>query len=115
MSSNSNNALSVIHIRDFIDFVIADRSRLEIYSDLNIFGEAQDFYDDRICVEPIRCCIHAFLTTQSERELYDTDAYFYADGRFCTSVIEDKLRINVQALSLTRYNNFKKSFTQSCF
>ncbi len=115
MSSSSNNSLSVIHIRDFIDFVSVDRSRVEIHTDLNIFEEASDFHDDRICVEPIHCCVHTFLNSQSERELYDTDVYFYADGRFYTSVIEDKLRINVQALSLTRYNTFKSSFTQSFF
>ncbi len=111
--------MSAIHIRDFVDEVVADRNRLddenyvEIHTDVNIFQE-DFFYDSRIIVEPIHCSIHAYLT-QSHRELYSTNAFFYADGRFATTVIEDKLQITVQAFSLQRYGTFRFFFTQTSF
>jgi hypothetical protein len=117
MSSTSTKLMSAIHVRDFVDEVVPDRNRpddenyVEIHTDVNIFQE-DNFYDSRIIVEPLHCCIHVYLT-QSDRELYNTNAFFYADGRFTTTVIEDKLQITIQALGLQRYGFFRFSFTQT--
>ena len=94
-------------MRDFIDVITDDPTRengqnyIEIQTDVNICGEDR-FYSPNIIVEPIRTRIHAYLTAQ-ERDLYVPNAFFYADGRFTTSLSEnDNLEINIQALSLMR-------------
>jgi hypothetical protein len=116
MSSSPTKAITVIHIRDFVNEVLPDRNRpddenyVEIHADANIFAE-ENFYDSRITVEPIHCIINTYLT-QSDRELYNADAFFYADGRFTTTVVEDKLQITIQALSLQRYRILKVPFIQ---
>jgi hypothetical protein len=119
MSSASTKLMSAIHIRDFVDEVVPDRNRpddenyVEIHADVNIFPE-DDFYDSRITIEPIHCYIHAYLTL-SDRELYKTNAFFYVDGRFATTIVEDKLQITIQALSLQRYDFFEFFITQISF
>ena len=116
MSSNPAKAMSVIHIRDFVDEVVADRNRpedenyVEIHTDINIFQE-DNFYDSRVIVEPIQCCMHAYLTP-SDRDSYKTNAFFYADGRFTTATVEEKLQIIVQVLSLQRFGISKFPFIQ---
>ena len=108
--------MSAIHICDFVDNVISDwnwpndENYIEIHTDVNIFQE-DNFYDFRIIVESIHCWIHVYLT-QSDCELYDTNVFFYADDQFTTTVIEDKLQITIQALSLQRYSFFRFFFTQ---
>jgi hypothetical protein len=104
--------VNTIHIRDFVDCVLADRTRpetanfVEIHTDVNIFQE-DEFYDSGITVEPIHTCIRAYLTA-SERDLYVTNAFFYAEGRFSTAVTtENKLEITVQAFGLQRCDILK--------
>ena len=100
--------VNTIHIRDFVDCVHPDRTRpgkpnfVEIHAGVNVFQE-DEFYDSGIIVEPIRTCIRAYLT-KSERDLYATNAFFYADGPFSAAVTTDnKLEITVvKALSLQR-------------
>ena len=76
--------MSAIHFRDFVDDVVPDQNQpndenyVKIHTDINIFQE-DNFYDSRIIVEPIHCCIHVYLM-QSDCELYDTNAFFYVDG-----------------------------------
>ena len=119
MSFISTKLMSTIHIHNFVNKVIADQNQpddenyIKIHINVNIFQE-DFFYDSRIIVEPIHCSIHAYLT-QFHRELCSTNAFFYADGRFATTVIEDKLQITVQAFSLQRYGTFRFSFTQTSF
>ena len=107
--------MSAIHIHNFVDKVIPDQNQsddenyIEICTDVNIFQE-DNFYDFRIIVKPIHCCIHIYLT-QSDHKLYDTNAFFYVDGWFTTTLIEDKLQITIQAFSLQRYDFFRFFFT----
>ena len=83
----------------------------EIYADVNIFPE-DDFYDSTVTVEPIHTCIRTYLAGQ-KREFYVPNAFFYADGRFSTAVMEEnKLEITVQALSLERYDCFAVSVSK---
>ena len=103
---------NTIHIRGFVGCVLADRTRpetenaVEIHTDVNIFQEDK-FYDSGITVEPIHTCIRAYLT-EFERDLYVTNAFFYAQGRFGTAVTtENKLEITVQALGLQRCDILK--------
>jgi hypothetical protein len=112
MSSALPKLTNTIHIRDFVDSVLADPTRpetanyFEIHTDVNVFQE-DGFYSSGITVEPIHTRIRAYLT-QSERELYLTNAFFYADGRFSTAITTDnKLEITVQALSLQRCDTLK--------
>jgi hypothetical protein len=112
MPSTLVKLANTIHIRDFVDRVLADRTRpetenfVEIHTDVNIFQE-DGFYDPGITVEPIHTCIRTYLT-ESERDLYVPDAFFYAEGRFSTAVTtENKLEITVQALGLQRYDILK--------
>jgi hypothetical protein len=98
---------STIHIRDFIDTITDDPSRenssnyVEILTDANIFEE-DNFYSPNIIVEPVRTRIHAYMTRQ-DRDLYLPNTFFYADGRFSTSLLPDNtLEISVQSLSLMR-------------
>jgi hypothetical protein len=108
------NWANTIHIRDFVDCVHTDRTRpgiancVEIHTDVNVFQE-DEFYDSGITVEPIHTCIRAYLTA-SERDLYVTNAFFYADGLFSAAVTtENKLEITVKALSLQRCDILKLS------
>jgi len=105
MPSTLAKLANTIHIRDFVDYVLADRTRpqtgnyVEIHTDVTVFQE-DEFYDSGITVEPIHTCIHAYLT-ESERDLYTTDAFFYAQGRFSAAVTtENKLEVTVKALGL---------------
>src|SRR5438046_2163810 len=115
MSSTLTKLMSAIHIHNFVDEVIADQNQpddenyVKIHTNVNIFQE-DFFYDFRIIVEPIHCFIHAYLM-QFHHELCSTNAFFYADGQFATTVIKDKLQITVQAFSLQRYGTFRFSFT----
>lgn len=110
MPSTSRTFSNTIHIRDFVLNIVPDETRIqstnsnyfEIHSDVNVFSE-DDFYDHSITVEPIHTCIRAYLPSPT-RELYVPNAFFYADGRFSTSVTaKNKLKIDVHALSLERY------------
>ncbi|KAJ0133166.1 5'-deoxyadenosine deaminase [Fusarium oxysporum f. sp. albedinis] len=99
---------NTFHLRDFVDTVTDDPSRenasnyVEIQTDANIFEESS-FYSPNVNVEPIRTRIHAYLTRE-ERDLYVPNAFFYADGRFSTTLSTDgPLEISVQALSLMRH------------
>ncbi|KAL5583772.1 hypothetical protein FOVSG1_013486 [Fusarium oxysporum f. sp. vasinfectum] len=99
---------NTFHLRDFVDTVTDDPSRenasnyVEIHTDANIFEESS-FYSPNVNVEPIRTRIHAYLTRE-ERDLYVPNAFFYADGRFSTTLSTDgPLEISVQALSLMRH------------
>lgn len=112
MPSTPVKLANTIHIRDFVDCVLADRTRpktenfVEIHTDVNVFKE-DEFYDSGITVEPIHTCIRAYLT-ESERDLYVTNAFFYAEGRFSTAVTpENKLEITVHALGLQRCDILK--------
>ena len=111
MSSSLPKLTNAIHIRDFVDTVLPDRTRsetpnyVEIHADVNIFQE-DDFYDPGITVEPIHAYIRTYLT-QSDLDLFTTNAFFYADGKFSTAITSDnKLEIVMQALSLQRYSLF---------
>jgi hypothetical protein len=99
---------TLIHIRDFADSITSDPTRdnapnyAEIQADINIFEE-DGFYSPNIIAEPIRTRIHAYLP-QGERDAYVPNTFFYADGRFYTTLsADDTLEINIQALSLVRY------------
>jgi hypothetical protein len=112
MPSTSAKLANTIHIRDFVDDVLADRTQpnkrnyFEIHTDVNIFQE-DGFYDPGITVEPIHTCIRTYLTA-SERGLYVTNAFFYAEGRFKAAVTtENKLEITVHALGLQRCDILK--------
>lgn len=64
-------------------------------------------YRIHISSEPLHARIRACLSSLN-REL--PDAFFYGDGRFCTTVTqENKLEITVQALSLERTNSSFKN------
>ena len=108
MSSNLKFT-NVIHIRDFVDYVVPDRnhpeddSYVEVHSELNICQE-DDFYDSRVALESIHCCIRTYFKGP-ERELFKTNSFFYADGRFTAAFIEDTLQITVQALEIQRYTS----------
>ena len=98
---------NTIHIRDFVDSVVPDPARenapnyVEIHTEVNVFEES-DFFNPNIVVEPIRTRIHAYLSSQ-EQSLYCPNTFFYADGRFSTTLIGDGiLELNIQALSLMR-------------
>ena len=109
--------MSAIHIHDFVDDVISnqnwsdDENYIKIHTDVNIFQE-DNFYDFRIIVESIHCWIHVYLM-QSDHELYNTNAFFYVNDQFTTTLIKDKLQITIQALSLQRYGFFRFSFIQT--
>lgn len=112
MPSTSAKLANTIHIRDFVDDVLADRTQpnkrnyFEIHTDVNIFQE-DGFYDSGITVEPIHTCIRTYLTA-SERGLYVPNAFFYAEGRFKAAVTtENKLEITVHALGLQRCDILK--------
>ena len=99
---------NIIHLRDFINAIADDPTRenapnyVEIHTDINIFEE-DHFYSPNVIAEPIRTRIHAYLTRE-ERDLYIPNTFFYADGRFSTTLsTDDTLEINIQALSLMRY------------
>jgi hypothetical protein len=99
---------SIIHLRDFVDIVVDDPTRdnapnyVEIQTDINVFEE-DGFHSPDIVAEPIPARIHAYLTRE-ERELYVPNTFFYADGRFSTSLLTDgSLVIGIQTLSLMRY------------
>ncbi|KAF1814388.1 hypothetical protein P152DRAFT_465257 [Eremomyces bilateralis CBS 781.70] len=84
---------NIIHIRDFINTVTNNPTRQgsSNYED--------GFYYSDVVVKPIRARIRAYLT-QEQRELFIPDAFFYADGRFSTTLSADNtLEINVQALN----------------
>jgi hypothetical protein len=98
----------MIHLRDFIDAITDDPTRenapnyVEIQIDINVFEEDR-FCSPNIIAEPIRTRIHAYLSRE-ERDLYVSNTFFYADGRFSTALsTDDTLEINIQALSLMRY------------
>jgi hypothetical protein len=107
MASRSLTLTNTIHIRDFVDCITNDPTRLEnnyieIQADVNIFEENQ-FYSSDIIVEPIRTYIRAYVSP-AERETYVPSAFFYAEGRFTTAITsDDRLEIIVHALSLMRY------------
>ncbi|KAF2175490.1 hypothetical protein K469DRAFT_535676, partial [Zopfia rhizophila CBS 207.26] len=99
---------NIIHLRDFIDVITDDPTRentpnyVEIQTDINIFEEDY-FCSPNIIAEPIRTRIHTYLTRE-ERDLYVSNAFFYAEGRFSTALsTDDTLEINIQTLSLMRY------------
>ncbi|KAF2184189.1 hypothetical protein K469DRAFT_689516 [Zopfia rhizophila CBS 207.26] len=98
---------NIIHLRDFIDAITDDPTRenapnyVEIQTDINIFEE-DHFCSPNIIAEPIRTRIHVYLT-QEERDLYVSNTFFYAEGRFSTALsTDDTLEINIQTLSLMR-------------
>ena len=107
MASRSLTLTNTIHLRDFVDCVINNPTRLEnnyieIQADINIFEENR-FHCTDVIVEPIRTRIRAYVTP-AEREVYVPSAFFYAEGRFATAVTsDDKLEITVHALSVMRY------------
>ena len=105
MASRPLTLTNTIHIRDFVDFIInnpTDDNHIQIQADVNIFEE-NDFHSTDVIVEPIRTRIRAYVT-DTERELYVPDAFFYVEGRFAAAVTsDDKLEITVHALSLMRY------------
>ena len=109
MNNRQLPQVNTIHLRDFVDDVQNDSSRtspnhMEIHSDINVFSEA-GFSSTNITTEPIHICIRAYLT-QEERALYTTNAFFYADGTFYTTLKADgTLEITVHSLSLMRYIN----------
>lgn len=119
MSSTFPRVTNVIHIRDFVDAIGPDQNRPEdenyvkIHCSINVFQE-DNFFDMRITVEPIPCSIHTYLN-RVDRETYNTDAFFYAAGRFSTAILEDELQIVVQALSLQRHDVFSLFLTQLSF
>ncbi|KAH8747981.1 hypothetical protein F5883DRAFT_697797 [Diaporthe sp. PMI_573] len=96
---------NTIHIRDFVDSIAPNPSRedspnyVEIHAYVNIFEE-NNFFSHDIIVEPIHARIRAYLN-QEDQDRYCPNAFFYAEGRFFTSVTSDNtLEMNVQALSL---------------
>lgn len=95
---------NIIHIRDFVDVVRDDPTRegyVEIQTEVNVFHE-DGFYTPDVIVEPIQARIRAYLT-QDQREQYVPNAFFYASGRFFTTLSADKtLELSIQALSLMR-------------
>jgi hypothetical protein len=100
---------NTIHIRDFVLSVVPDTTRsqsesspyVEIHADINVFPE-DGFSDSIVIVEPIHARIRTYLASDN-RALYVPDAFFYAHGRFHTTVTEEnKVEIIVQALSLER-------------
>lgn len=98
---------NTIHIRDFVVDLGPDRTRpgapnsVEIQVEVNVFPE-DNFYDSTVTVEPIDTCIRAYLTPLN-RELYISNAFFYAAGTFSTVMMPDnKLKIMVRALSIER-------------
>ena len=98
---------SIIYLRDFVDTVTDDSTRVapnhfEIHADINIFDE-DGFDSPDIVTEPIRARIHVYMT-RAERDLYLPNTFFYADGRFSTVLSADgDLEISIQALSLMRH------------
>lgn len=122
MPSTLTKFTNTIHIRDFVLNVVPDRTRsqsenspyVEIHADINVFPEDK-FYDSTVTVEPIHARIRAYLPSE-ERALYVPDAFFYADGRFHTTITEEnKLEITVQALSLERCDCFAISVSTELF
>jgi hypothetical protein len=107
MSSRPLTLTNTIHLRDFVDHVIDDPTQsdpnyIEIRTDVNIFEENQ-FNSTNVNVEPIPTRIRAYLPP-AERELYVPNTFFYAEGRFLTTVTSEKtLAITVHAFSLMRY------------
>ena len=106
--SRQTTLSNTIHIRDFVDTIRDDHSRenttgyVEIQTDINIFEE-ENFNSPNIITQPIRTRIRAYLT-QEERGFYLPNTFFYADGRFSTSLSTDgSLEISVQTLSFMRY------------
>jgi hypothetical protein len=107
MASRSLTLTNTIHLRDFVDCVTNNPTRLEnnyieIQADINIVEENR-FHSTDVIVEPIRTRIRAYVTP-AEREVYVPSAFFYAEGRFVTALTsDDRLEITVHALSLMRY------------
>ena len=106
--SRQTTLSNVIHIRDFVDTIGDDQTRentagyVEIQTDINIFEE-ENFNSPYVIAEPIRTRIRAYLT-QEERDFYLPNTFFYADGRFSTTLSTDgTLEISIQALSLMRH------------
>ena len=105
MASRSPTLTNTIYLRDFVDCVTDNPTRLENYveiqTDVNIFEENR-FHSTDVVVEPIHTRIYAYITP-AEREVYIPNAFFYAEGRFTTAISDDRLEIIVHALSLMRY------------
>lgn len=107
MASRSLTLINTIHLRDFVDCITNNPTRLEnnyieIQADINIFEENR-FHSADVIVEPIRTRIRAYVSP-AERDLYVPSAFFYAEGRFATAITsDDRLEIIVHALSLMRY------------
>ena len=98
---------TTIHLRDFVDAVSEDPSQnspnhVSLRTDINIFD--QDGFSDRnIVIEPILTHICACLTRE-ERDAYHPDTFFYAVGRFFTTLLNDgTLHMTIQAMSLMPY------------
>jgi hypothetical protein len=107
MASRSLTLTNTIHLRDFVDCITDNPTRLEnnyieIQADINIFEENR-FHSADVIVEPIRTHIRAYVGP-AERDVYVPSAFFYAEGRFATAITsDDRLEIIVHAFSLMRY------------
>lgn len=99
---------NIIHIRDFVDTIKDDltgettTNYAEIQTDVNVFEE-ENFSSPNIIIDPIRTRIRAYLT-QEQRDTYPPNTFFYADGRFYTTLSTDGTpEISIQTLSLMRH------------
>ena len=108
MSSSPSKFPSVIHVRDFMDSIMPDHTQpespnyVEILADVNIIEE-EHFQTLSVIAESISTCIHAYLPPP-QRDLFITNAFFYAIGRFATSSTSDgHLQLTIEILSLERY------------
>jgi hypothetical protein len=111
----SRSLTNTIHIRDFVDEVDPSPTQLDNYidikTDVNIFQENR-FSSSDVIVEPIPTRIRAYVSP-AEREAYAPNAFFYAEGRFATSITSDnKLEITVHAFSLMRYVTLTLAYSQ---
>ena len=89
MSSRPPTLTNTIHLRGFVDGVVKDSTRtdpdyIEIRTDVNI-SEEDRFYSSNVIVDPIPTRIRAYVPHPG-RDIYVPNAFFYADGRFTTTI-----------------------------
>lgn len=97
---------AILHVRDFIDQVGPDPTRvqqpaaLQIQSTLNIPYE-QDMQPDDVQFDPIPLRVY-FYATPGLTHPYEPNAFFYAWGAFNTHIADGKVEIALHAHQVHR-------------